>query len=169
MTEQNPNGSGPNGSRPTGLARGAWKYALGMAVIVGAVGWMLSSSLTANLNFFLTPSEYLLDESKYAGRRVMLGGVVEPGSVAFDKEKLKLSFVVSDGTAQFKVLHSGTPPELFKAGTGVTIEGKLEGSGTSAVFQGERLLVKHSEEYRAPKPGEKVNYGKALEFMKDSR
>jgi cytochrome c-type biogenesis protein CcmE len=155
--------------RTNGLARGAWKYALGLAVIVGAVGWMLSSSLSENLQFFVTPSEYLREEAKYSGKRVMLGGVVEPGSVAFDKENLKLSFVVSDGTSKFKVLHSGTPPELFKAGTGVTIEGKLEGSGENAVFQGERLLVKHSEEYRAPKPGEQVNYGKALEFMKDSR
>jgi cytochrome c-type biogenesis protein CcmE len=164
MTEQN-----TNVSRSNGLARGAWKYALGLAVVVGAVGWMLSSSLSENLQFFVTPSEYLREEAKYNGKRVMLGGVVEPGSVAFDKENLKLSFVVSDGTSKFKVLHSGTPPELFKAGTGVTIEGKLEGTGANAVFQGERLLVKHSEEYRAPKPGEQVNYGKALEFMKDSR
>lgn len=161
MTEQN--------SRPNGLARGAWKYALGLAVIVAAVGWMLSSSLSENLQFFLTPSEYLQNEAKYSGKRVMLGGVVEPGSVKFDKENLILNFVVSDGTAKFNVAHRGVPPELFKAGTGVTIEGKLEGSGASAIFQGERLLVKHSEEYRAPKPGEKVNYGKALEFMKDSR
>ena len=164
MTEKN-----PNGPRPNGLARGAWKYALGLAVIVAALGWMLSSSLNENLQFFVTPSEYLQNEAKYSGKRVMLGGVVEMGSVAFDKENLKLSFVVSDGTSKFKVLHSGTPPELFKAGTGVTIEGKLERNGLDAVFQGERLLVKHSEEYRAPKPGEQVNYGKALEFMKDSR
>jgi cytochrome c-type biogenesis protein CcmE len=164
MSEQN-----PVNPRSNGLARGAWKYALGLGVIVLSVAWMLSSSLSENLQFFVTPSEYLQNESKYSGRRVMLGGVVEPGSVAFDKETLKLSFVVSDGTSQFKVLHSGTPPELFQAGTGVTIEGKLEGAGTNAVFQGERLLVKHSEEYRAPKPGEKINYGRALEFMKDSR
>jgi cytochrome c-type biogenesis protein CcmE len=161
--------SDQNAPRPNGQAQGAWKYALGLTVIVVAVGWMLSSSLSENLQFFVTPSEYLREEAKYDGKRVMLGGVVEPGSVAFDKENLKLSFVVSDGTSKFKVLHSGTPPELFKAGTGVTIEGKLEGTGTNAIFQGERLLVKHSEEYRAPKPGEQVNYGKALEFMKDSR
>jgi cytochrome c-type biogenesis protein CcmE len=164
-----PIGPSSNGTRSVGLARGAWKYLLGMAVIIGAVGWMLSSSLTANLNFFVTPSEYLLDEAKYSGKRVMLGGVVEPGSVKFDKENLILNFVVSDGTSKFNVAHRGVPPELFKAGTGVTIEGKLEGTGAAAVFQGERLLVKHSEEYRAPKPGEKVEYGKALEFMKDSR
>ena len=158
-----------SGSRPNGFARGAWKYALGLGVIVVAVGWMLSSSLSENLQFFVTPSEYLQNESKYSGRRVMLGGVVEPGSVKFDKSNLILNFVVSDGTSKFNVSHRGVPPELFKAGTGVTIEGKLEGNGPSAVFQGERLLVKHSEEYRAPKPGEQVNYGKALEFMKDSR
>jgi cytochrome c-type biogenesis protein CcmE len=156
-------------ARPRGTARGAWKYALGLAVILGAVAWMFSSSLNANLNFFVTPSEYLLDEAKFSGRRVMLGGVVEPGSVKFDKTNLILNFVVSDGTAKFNVAHRGVPPELFKAGTGVTIEGKLEGSGPNAVFQGERLLVKHSEEYRAPKVGEQVSYGKALEYMKDSR
>ena len=155
--------------KKTGLRGGAWKYALGLVVIGGAVAWMLSSSLSENLNFFITPTEYLRDTTKYDGRRVMLGGVVEPGSVKYDKQALQLSFVVSDGTSRFTVVHSGTPPELFKEGTGVTIEGKFQGSGQTATFAGERLLVKHSEEYRAPKPGEKVEYGKVLEYMKDSR
>ena len=148
---------------------GAWKYVAGLVVIVGAVAWMMSSSLSSNLQFFITPTEYLREAAKYEGRRVMLGGVVEPGSVRYDKTSLQLRFVVTDGTSKFNVQHSGTPPELFKEGTGVTVEGTFNGSGPNATFAGERLLVKHSEEYRAPKPGEQVEYGKILEFMKDSR
>jgi cytochrome c-type biogenesis protein CcmE len=150
----------PTPTRPRGIA----KYLIGLAVIVGAVIYIFTSSINQNLTFFITPSEYLKDETKYAGRTVRLGGVVEPGSVKFNRQTLDLMFVVSDGTAKFLVRHQGTPPDLFREGMGVTIEGKFVGSGTSATFDGTQLLVKHSEEYSAPKPGDpNYNYRKAIE------
>ena len=47
----------------------------------------------------------------------------------------------------------------------MTVEGKFAGD----TFQGSQLLVKHSEEYRAPKPGEKLDYANITEKIKDSR
>jgi cytochrome c-type biogenesis protein CcmE len=150
------------GSTPR--SRGAIKYLVGGLVIVAAIIYIFTSSIQQNLTFFITPSEYLQDEAKYAGRTVRLGGVVEPGSVKFDRTNLELSFVVSDGTVKFPVKHSGTPPDLFKEGMGVTVEGKFQGTGQSAVFQGTQLLVKHSEEYSAPKPGQSgYDYQKAIQ------
>ncbi len=145
-------------------SRGAIKYLVGGLVIVAAIVYIFTSSIQQNLTFFITPSEYLQDEAKYAGRTVRLGGVVEPGSVKFDRTNLELSFVISDGTVKFPVKHSGTPPDLFKEGMGVTVEGKFQGSGQSAVFEGTQLLVKHSEEYSAPKPGQSgYDYQKAIQ------
>ncbi len=145
-------------------SKGAIKYLVGGLIILGAIVYIFTSSIQQNLTFFITPSEYLQDEAKYAGRTVRLGGVVEPGSVKFNRDNLQLSFVVSDGTVKFPVKHSGTPPDLFKEGMGVTIEGKFQGSGQSAVFQGTQLLVKHSEEYSAPKAGDtRYNYQKAIQ------
>lgn len=148
----------------TARSRGSIKYLVGGLIIIAAIAYIFTSSIQQNLTFFITPSEYLQDEAKYAGRTVRLGGVVEPGSVRFNRENLELSFVVSDGTVKFPVKHSGTPPDLFKEGMGVTVEGKFEGSGQNAVFRGTQLLVKHSEEYSAPKPGDTgYNYQKAIQ------
>jgi cytochrome c-type biogenesis protein CcmE len=146
-------------------ANNTWKYLLGLVVILGGVGFVLSSSLNTNLTFFITPSEYLADTAKYADKTVRLGGVVQENSVKYNKQTLELRFVITDGTTKFPVSFKGTPPDLFKPGRGVTVEGKFAGN----TFQGSQLLVKHSEEYRAPKPGEKLDYDNITKNIKDSR
>jgi len=52
------------------------------------------------------------------------------------------------------VLVSSTevPPQMFREGIGVVVEGTYDRSG---VFTSHRLMVNHSNEYRPPKPGEK--------------
>lgn len=132
--------------------RGTLKYVLGLLAILAASAYMAYGGLSRNLVFFVTPSEVLQDEARYRGRTLRLGGLVQPGTVRFDRRTLDLRFTVTDGTASFPVVHRGTPPDLFQEGLGVTVEGRLDGG----VFRGETLLVKHSEEYRAPKPGEEA-------------
>jgi cytochrome c-type biogenesis protein CcmE len=44
------------------------------------------------------------------------------------------------------------PPAMFRDGQGVVVEGRY---GADGVFTADNLMVKHNEEYRAPKPGEK--------------
>ncbi len=43
------------------------------------------------------------------------------------------------------------PPQMFREGIGVVVEGTFD---KSQVFSSNRLMVNHSNEYRAPKPGE---------------
>ncbi|HEX2864033.1 MAG TPA: cytochrome c maturation protein CcmE [Deinococcales bacterium] len=126
-----------------------WKYLLGLAVILGAIVYIVTSGLSQNLVFFLTPSEYLKDQAKYAGRVVRLGGIVQNGSVKWDKTNVTLAFRISDGLDSVPVVYKGAVPDLFREGSGVTVEGKFNG-GT---FAGSTLLIKHSEEYKAPTPG----------------
>jgi cytochrome c-type biogenesis protein CcmE len=132
----------------------AGKYILGLVIMIGAMYLVISSSLDTNLSFFMTPSEYAQDTTRYAGKTVHLGGMVQANTIMFCKTSLELRFVISDGTTKFPVRFTGTPPDLFKDGQGVTIEGHLE----NGIFRGSQLLVRHSEEYRAPKPGEKLDY-----------
>jgi cytochrome c-type biogenesis protein CcmE len=149
-------------SRSSGRGKSGLKYLIGLGVILAAIVWIVSSGLRDNLVFFITPSEYMKDTARYENRVVRLGGVVEPGTVNLNKETLELRFIVSDGIAQLPVVHQGTPPDMFEEGMGVTIEGKFEGE----TFRGDTLLVKHSEEYRAPKPGEKIDYEKLIRDTK---
>ncbi len=125
------------------------KYILGLAVILGALGYMLFGGLGRNLVYFLTPTEYFQDQARYQNRPVRLGGLVKAGTVQYDKDRLELRFILTDGVQEVPVLHRGTPPGMFKEGQGVVVEGRFQ----DGVFQGRELLVKHSEAYQAPKEG----------------
>jgi cytochrome c-type biogenesis protein CcmE len=43
---------------------------------------------------------------------------------------------------------------MFREGMGVVVEGRVVPGG---LFQATNLMVKHSNEYRAPKPGEEAH------------
>ncbi len=141
------------------------KYIIGAVVVLIGIAVILTSSLQNNLVFFITPSEFARDQEKLGNRTIRLGGVVEPGSVKFNRDTIEVSFKISDGTTVLPISHKGTPPDLFREGMGVTVQGRLE----NGVFKGEELLVRHSEEYKAPKPGEKLDYRRIVAAIKDSQ
>ena len=82
---------------------------------------------------------------------VRLGGMVVPGSVDWDRDKGHVAFKVTDGKETVDVFCDGTPPQMFKAGIGVVVEGQLHSDN---IFRTSRIMVKHSNEYEAPEEGE---------------
>lgn len=135
-------------------------YAVLGVVVLGVAGLMIYRALSESLVYFILPSEYAEASASYDDRRIRLGGIVEPGTVAFHEEDLRLDFAVTDSLASYQVRHYGAPPELFQENTGVVVEGRFEG-GT---FQSDELLVKHSEVYEAPDDGEPID----VEALKDT-
>ena len=133
--------------------RRSWVLA-GGAVIVAVFAWLLFGGLEKNVVFFLTPRELLAKGTQGVGVPVRLGGQVKPGSVHWDAQTLDLRFTVTDGEREMPVRSTGAPPQMFRDGMGVIVEGRVDGS---RVFQASNLMVKHSNEYRAPKPGEEAH------------
>ena len=126
----------------------------GVAVIVGVFAWLLFGGLEKNMVFFLTPRELLAKGTEGVGVPVRLGGQVKPGSVKWDAQALDLRFTVTDGGGEIPVRSTGAPPQMFRDGMGVIVEGRV---GAGGVFEASNLMVKHSNEYRAPKPGEEAH------------
>jgi cytochrome c-type biogenesis protein CcmE len=126
----------------------------GAAVIVAVFAWLLFGGLEKNVVFFLTPAELLAKGREGVGVPVRLGGQVKPGSTKWDPKTLDLRFTVTDGAKEVAVQSTGAPPQMFRDGMGVVVEGRYAQSG---VFQATNLMVKHSNEYRAPKPGEQAH------------
>lgn len=122
-----------------------------VVLVVGALGYLMYGGVEENLVYFLTPNELVAKGDKAIDRPVRLGGQVVPGSVQWDADKLDLRFRVTDGTKEVVVHSSGAPPQMFRAGIGVVVEGKYARTG---VFESHSLMVKHSNEYRAPTAGE---------------
>lgn len=124
----------------------------GVAVVLGAFAYLLWGGLDGNIVYFLTPSELMAKGSEGYDAPVRIGGMVQDGSVQWDKERLELRFNVTDGNAVIPVYSKGAPPQMFQAGIGVVLEGKFQRTG---VFHSNTLMVKHSNEYKPPAHGEK--------------
>ena len=126
----------------------------GAVVLVAAFAWLLYGGLDKNVVFFLTPTELLSKGQQGVDVPVRLGGQVKPGSLKWDEKSLELRFAVVDtgGKGEIAVQSRGQPPQMFREGMGVVLEGRY---GRDGVFQCTSLMVKHSNEYRAPKAGER--------------
>jgi cytochrome c-type biogenesis protein CcmE len=124
--------------------------AVGLVVILGAFGYLLYGGIGENLVYFLTPQELLAKGTRAYDVPLRLGGQVVPGSVKWDAAALDLTFKVTDGAQTIAVRSRGAPPQMFRDGIGVVVEGKY---GHAGVFESTSLMVKHSNEYRAPAEG----------------
>jgi cytochrome c-type biogenesis protein CcmE len=121
-----------------------------LTVILVAFGVLASGALTKNLVPYHDPSTVLAAGSAAVGPTLRLGGQVATGTVRFDEVTHVLSFSLTDEVHTIPVVTQGAPPEMFREGIGALVEGKL---GADGVFHGSRILVKHSNEYRAPQEG----------------
>jgi cytochrome c-type biogenesis protein CcmE len=123
-------------------------FVVGVISLAGAaLAWLSFGSIGENLVYYWSPKELLENRGKAVGATIRLGGQVAPGSIAWDPAKTDLAFAVTDGAATVRVEGRSIPPQMFRENIGVVVEGTLRADG---VFTSERLMVKHSNEYKAP-------------------
>jgi cytochrome c-type biogenesis protein CcmE len=135
----------------TGGGKRKAALALTLVVILSGFGYLLYGGIGENIVYFLTPKELLARGVDGVDKPVRLGGQVVPGSVKWDAQALDLRFRVTDGEREIPVHSTGSPPQMFRDGIGVVVEGRFNRAG---LFESTSLMVKHSNEYRAPKAGE---------------
>jgi cytochrome c-type biogenesis protein CcmE len=119
------------------------------ALVVGSLGWVAYKGLQGNLVYFRTPTEIVKLGRSAVGERVRLGGLVMPGSVRRTGQTVR--FVVTDQTTRITVVDSEGVPALFREGKGVVLEGFY---GADGAFHADTVLVKHSDRYAPPEPGQ---------------
>lgn len=125
---------------------------VGVVAILSGFGYLIYGGIGDNLVYFLTPTELVAKGDDAYGAPVRLGGQVVPGSVDWNAEALDLRFRMTDGQKEIAVNSKGAPPQMFRDGQGVIVEGRYSRAG---VFEATSLMVKHSNEYKAPHDGEK--------------
>jgi cytochrome c-type biogenesis protein CcmE len=128
-------------------------------IAAGGLAWLAFGNLGENLVYYWSPSELLDSGAKGVGATVRLGGQVKEGSVVWDPDRTDLTFVVTDLGHDVPVHATAVPPAMFREGIGVVVEGKLNEAG---LFESDRLMVKHDNQYQAPAAGEKPDM-KAME------
>ena len=126
------------------------RLALVLLALVALVTAVLLAmwGLKDQASYFLTPADIAAGKAE-PGKAFRLGGMVETGSVQRDRDGLTIRFRVSDGKAVTPVVYRGIVPDLFREGSGVVAEGRMNG----ATFAADTILAKHDERYMPPELG----------------
>jgi cytochrome c-type biogenesis protein CcmE len=120
------------------------RYIVAGGLCAAAVVFLLVGGLTRNIVYFRTTSEAVKTRTEQGNHRFRLMGAVVTGSQQTTSDGV--AFEVTDGVERVRVVHHGSPPELFKDGVPVVCEGRWKDD----VFDSDRIMIKHGSEYRPP-------------------
>lgn len=131
--------------RPTASGSTKWRIAAVALVIVGAIGFLMFKGLGDATVYFKTADEAVADKEELGTKRFRVEGlVVAPVQQVGDGVRFQ---IISAGE-RVDVVHHGDPPELFKPDIPVVLEGHWQGD----VYESDRIMVKHTNEYREENP-----------------
>jgi cytochrome c-type biogenesis protein CcmE len=115
-------------------------------VVLAALGFLVFQGLGNATLYFRTADEAVAQRNELGDRRFRIEGDVVDGSVR--QVGNDVSFTLTKKSVEVPVRHKGDPPELFRPGIPVVLEGRFQGDH----FSSDRILVKHSETYVAENP-----------------
>ncbi len=115
-------------------------------VVIGALGFLVFQGLGNATLYFRTADEAVAQRAQLGERRFRIEGDVVAGSVVQNGNDVR--FILTSKSVDVPVVHKGDPPELFRPGIPVVLEGRFQGDH----FASDRILVKHSETYVAENP-----------------
>ncbi len=119
-----------------------------LGVLVSSITALVYVGLKGNVVYYYDVTEAVAKSKEQGSSRFRIAGAVRVGSV--DKKDETVDFIVTDGGTDVKVIHRGDPPQLFKDEAPVVCEGKWKKGQEGKVFESDRILIKHGNEYKPP-------------------
>ena len=125
------------------------RLVLALLVIAALVAAVLLAmwGLADRAAYFRTPVDIAAGKAG-EGEAIRLGGMVEKGSLK-ELGGTAVRFIVTDGAARVPVTYRGILPDLFREGSGMVAEGRME----RRTFVADMILAKHDERYMPPQLG----------------
>jgi cytochrome c-type biogenesis protein CcmE len=114
-------------------------------IIAAALGLLIWRGLGNATVYFKTADEAVAQRASLGAHRFRIEGTVQPGVSQVGQN---VGFVIGNNGVFVPVLHHGDPPQLFKPGVPVVLEGRFSGT----TFASDRIMVKHTESYVAKHP-----------------
>ena len=115
---------------------------LSLMCLTGA-STLIGFSLREGINFFMSPSEVIMDPPD-ASQVFRVGGLVVKNTIR-PPTGVPFSFDITDGGHTLTVRYTGTDlrPDLFEEGQGTIAKGTL----VNGIFFATEILAKHDEKY----------------------
>ena len=139
----------PAAPRVRPRAAGARLYWIAAAVVLADLGFLVFRGLGNATLYFRTADEAVAQRQSLGTRRFRIEGTVV---AAARRDGDDVTFTITSNGTAVDVLHHGDPPELFKPGIPVVLEGRFDRDRAAPRFLSDRIMVKHSENYIARHP-----------------
>jgi len=114
-------------------------------IILGAIGFVLFEGLHNATEYFRTADQAVADKAQLGQRQFRIEGTVEPDVHQVGSQT---DFTIVANNVTVAVVDSKEPPQLFKPGIPVVLEGHWAGD----VFASDLVMVKHSASYTEAHP-----------------
>ncbi len=118
-----------------------------VAVIAGAVAFLLIQGIGNATEYFKTADQAVADRASLGTKQFRIEGTVDPGVKRVGNDT---SFSITANGVTVPVIDSKEPPQLFKPGIPVVLEGHW--AATGPLFHSDLVMVKHSASYVAAHP-----------------
>jgi len=152
------------------------KFIIGGIVIVAAIVYLIVSSLSANVQYFLTVEELVsqFEAGTLDGRNIRVSGAVLGDTITYDIDTLELSFtiahveadnqlvadegglalalhnaVLDESRPRLVVVYTGPVPDLLQNEAQAILTGEILPSGE---FQADEILLKCPTKYEGAVP-----------------
>jgi cytochrome c-type biogenesis protein CcmE len=131
-------------ARGGGRRRGRWVPLVVLGVVLVALGVVVFKGLSDATLYFRNADEAVAQRESLGTDRFRLQGTVTGDPTETDGV---VSFAVAFNGASVDVRHVGSPPELFRPGIPVVLEGHWDESGD--VFDSDRIMIRHDASYES--------------------
>jgi cytochrome c-type biogenesis protein CcmE len=114
-------------------------------VILAALGFLLARGLANAMDYYLTAKQAVAQRAELGDKDFRIQGKVMPG---VHQVGSRLDFSITSSHVAVAIISTGSPPQLFKVGLPVVLEGHWRGD----TFLSDQIMVQHSSNYvEAPK------------------
>ena len=106
------------------------------------LGWIIIGSEREQVPY-ISIAELQENTDAWVPHRFRIGGLVEPGSIAYSDDRLSVSFMVVQGDRHLSVHYNGLTPDLFMDSVEVILEGEYD----EGILKADNLLTKCASRY----------------------
>jgi len=129
------------------------KFAVLIAIVIGALVWLASSGVSETKTYYKTISELAQMGDRAYQERLRVAGDVATGSI--QRTNGQVEFTLTQDKKQLKVAYTGTDPlpDTFRDGAQALADGHM---GRDGVFHASKIQAKCASKYEA-KPSQLRN------------
>lgn len=134
------------------------QFLIGIALIVGAVGYLMYTSIRETSLYYLTIEEFTTKKATLTNEGVRVAGRVGTGSMNWDPKDLRLQFLLGsfkegEPAQAVPVHYQGILPDMFAEGRDVIVEGRYSHEN---ILEAKTIMTSCPSKYEAEKAGDRA-------------